>query len=115
MTREEAIQVLHSESVEISGNAVNISRFFEALDIAIAILHDVPDTDIGKNEPLTLDELRQMDGEPVWVVLSEKHRGWCLVSADCEAVFKQNAGCTFDEIIRNGVAYRQKPEEGTNE
>lgn len=66
-----------------------------------------------RNEPLTLDELRKMDGEPVWVVLSGKHRGWYLVSADCEAVFKQNAGCTFDEIIRNGFAYRKKPEEGT--
>lgn len=64
-----------------------------------------------RNEPLTLDELRQMDGEPVWVVVSGHTFGWCLVSADCEAVFKQNAGCTFSEIINHGFAYRSKPKE----
>ena len=31
--------------------------------MAVKALEDVPDKDVGKNEPLTLDEPRKMDGE----------------------------------------------------
>ncbi len=31
------------------------------------------------NPPLTLDELRQMDGEPVWCVDGNGNACWCLV------------------------------------
>ena len=38
------------------------------------------------NEPLTLDELREMDGAPVWVVPIGKckwaTRQWCVLAAD---------------------------------
>ena len=63
MTREEAIKVLRTESVEIGGNAVSVCQFLEALDMAVKALEEGPDKDVGKNEPLTLEELRQMDGE----------------------------------------------------
>lgn len=66
MTIEEAIKVLRTESVEIGGNAVSVARWLAALDVAVKAWEDVPDKDDGKNEPMTLDELRQMDGEPVW-------------------------------------------------
>ena len=66
MTREEAIKVLRTESIELGGSAPSVCRFWEALDIAVKTLEDVTDKNVGKNEPLTLDELRQMDGEPVW-------------------------------------------------
>ena len=70
MTREEAIKVLRTESVELGGNAFSVCRFLEALDIAIKELEYVPDKDVGKNEPLTLEELREaaQTGDPV---------GWC--------------------------------------
>ena len=55
MTREEAIKVLRTESVEIGGNAVSVCRFWEALDMAAKALEDVTDKDVGKNESLTLD------------------------------------------------------------
>ena len=48
MTREEAIKVLRTESVEIGGNAVSVCRFWEALDMAVKALEDVPDKDVGK-------------------------------------------------------------------
>ena len=52
----------------------------EALDMAIAAL-DTP------NEPLTLDELLKMDGEPVYVVFrpdgsGERSQSWALVNVD---------------------------------
>ena len=42
MTREEAIKVLRTESVELGGNAVSVCRFLEALDMAVKALEDVP-------------------------------------------------------------------------
>ena len=38
------------------------------------------------NEPLTIEELREMDGEPVWV---ELHQAWALVEV------KQNGSVMF--------------------
>ncbi len=36
--------------------------------------------DIGTlNEPLSWDELRQMEGKPVWVEVDEKYKGWVTV------------------------------------
>ena len=42
MTREEAIKVLRTESVEIGGNAVGVARWLAALDAAVKALEDVP-------------------------------------------------------------------------
>ena len=48
----------------------------EALDMAIAALSP-------PNEPLTLEQLREMDGEPVWVKVfgptDIRYDGWCEV------------------------------------
>ena len=48
MTREEAIKVLRTESVEIGGNAVSVARWLTALDVAVKALEDVTDKDVGK-------------------------------------------------------------------
>ena len=125
MTREDAIKVLRTESVEIGGNAVSVARWLTALDAVVKALEEVPDKDVGKNEPLTLDELRQM---PIrdWV--------WIDVIHSKEAVssyYRKYDGYKKDEIFWCGypglgfrffyedygktwLAYRQKPEEGTD-
>ena len=81
MTREEAIKVLRTESVELGGNAVSVCRFWEALDMAAKELEDVTDKDVGRNEPLTLDELRSAYkfGCPVWLVGMEDGDGWVFI------------------------------------
>lgn len=40
MTREQASKVLRTESVEISGNARKVARFFAELDVAIKVLEE---------------------------------------------------------------------------
>ena len=40
MTREDAIKVLRTESVEIGGNAVSVARWTSALDVAIRVLEN---------------------------------------------------------------------------
>ena len=42
MTREEAIKVLRTESVELGGSAASVCRFWEALDMAVKALDAVP-------------------------------------------------------------------------
>ena len=74
------------------------------------------------NEPLTLDELREMDGEPVYVVFrpdisGEKSQSWALVNVDekyGEVYLVDSipgASCYYDEIWANleGI-YRRPPE-----
>ena len=43
MTREEAIKVLRTESVEIGGNAVSVTRWLMALDMAVKALEKMED------------------------------------------------------------------------
>lgn len=120
MTREEAINVLRTESIEIGGNAVSVCRFFEAVDMAVTALmeQDVTDTDVGKNDPLTLDELRQIyDGEEgaVWVTIGKSCLPAILDTYDGKLVAVWSAlGFLREKDYGNGwLAYRQKPEEGT--
>lgn len=74
------------------------------------------------NSPLTLDELREMDGEPVWVVeLNDypSHWGlvyWCLKNkSNFVYVTGNNGASIYAEtfIAAGGKIYRRKPEEGT--
>lgn len=78
----------------------------EAFDMSIAAL-DAP------NEPLTLDELRQMDGEPVWV---EDKKTWALLQVwdddNIDAVFPMPRGCFHAESVVGKKIYRRPPEGG---
>ena len=65
MTREDAIKVLRTESVEIGGNAVSVCRFWEALDMAISALRqqDVTDKYVGKMT--NAQKIRSMSDEEI--------------------------------------------------
>lgn len=87
----------------------------EALNMAIAALREQETVAKcnGLNEPLTLDELRQMDGEPVYI---PKGKCWVLVStANFFPVFvwPDKSSCSAADWYSMccGQAYRQKPEE----
>ena len=66
------------------------------------------------NDPLTLEELRGMDGEPVWITPGGF---WALViaKADERVRLRCNDGETVwadKEIELVGPVYRRRPEEG---
>ena len=101
----------------------------EALEMAISALReqDVADKDVGNNEPLTLEELREMDGEPVWTVttgVSSSGR-WELCTCEtvcacplhkvlrCVTAYGEVTDYDLDTYGKTWLAYRQKPEEGT--
>lgn len=74
-----------------------------------------------RNAPLTLDELREMGGEPVWIVEDPDWGHWEL-SADAEDYVTDREPSFYgmkhnDQAGRYGLhklgwlAYRQKPED----
>ena len=112
MTREEAI-----EAIKCNWPDSRYTILREALDMAISALRQqefVGDV----NKSLTMDELRQMDGEPVWVVYDEDAGMWALVEVLEESIFlTNNLGGRSEyaadvELEDDGITvYRQKPEE----
>ena len=127
MTREEAIKVLRTESIELGGSAPSVCRFWEALDMAVKALEDVPDKDVGKNEPLTLDELREaaQTGDPVWLVRANCS-SWVVIEKVDDRKYIQlvdyaefGSDEPYDFAISDYgdsfMAYRQKPEEDKHE
>lgn len=65
------------------------------------------------NDPLTLDELREMDGDPVWICDPDGSDGmWALVDLEYELCRTAKGGIAiFDTYGKTWLAYRRKPEE----
>ena len=59
------------------------------------------------NEPLTLNELREMDGEPVWLDVADGV--WALVDTDDDCVWLDRGG-SIDIYKLTGKVYRRPPE-----
>ena len=72
-----------------------------------------------KVEPLTLDELRRMEGQPVYIVENTEY--WAIVNSfDQAGVYLLSYGNPddygyFDLYGKTWLAYRQKPEEDDHE
>ena len=74
----------------------------------IGIVFDVTDTMEQPDKPLTIDELRGMEGEPVWATsIDGKYGGWMLVGDGyCDAIEGMES---FDDYGTTWIAYRHKP------
>ena len=92
---------------------------------AAATDNDVLATDIlnwvgqESNEPLTLDELRQMDGEPVYCVEITGREEWLFRRdsgfSDMYGEFTSDDFMVWDNYGKLWWGYRQKPEEDKHE
>ena len=81
----------------------------EALNMAIAALSP-------PNEPLTLEQLREMDGEPVWVVPRGMHEKdepmWCVLESPMALIPGVDYwSWDFDGYGETWLAYRRPKEE----
>ena len=110
MTRKDAI-----EAIKCNWPDSRYTILREALDMAISALRQqecVGDV----NKALTLDELRKMDGEPVWVVWPDgriKSQWFIISSTFWIEIFQEWDGTLSKDYGKTWLAYRQKPEEGT--
>ena len=100
MTREEAIKVLRTESVELGGNAVSVCRFLEALDMAIAALREQEGSDTYVHT--NANRIRAMSDEE----LAEFIKHIKVRAAFCKAVKDNDA---FEALC--SAEWLQKPAE----
>lgn len=123
MTREEATKILEKQFDESCGDYRYQNKdkldYEDALWLAIAALRTL---DAKENQkPLTLEELRQMNGEPVWIVEHPDWGHWELAE-DAEDYLMDRDEDFYgmkhnDPLGRFGLhvlgwlAYRHKPKE----
>ena len=126
MTREKAIVLIERAANELremmktitmpTSAAEQLQQEIDAHEIAITSLRQ--QERFGEvNKALTPDELRQMDGEPVYIVENTEY--WAIVNSfDQAGVYLLSYGNPddygyFGLYGKTWLAYRQKPEEGT--
>ena len=115
MTRKDAI-----EAIKCNWPDSRYTILREALDMAIsAIRQQEHFREVTKKvEPLTLDELREMDGEPVYCVEITGREEWLFRRdggfADMYGEFTSDDFMSWDNYGKLWWCYRQKPEEGTD-
>ena len=75
--REEFMELvyglLHSDGTNDRANQI-----IDAFDSITAVEAEP----VQPNDPLTMDELREMDGEPVFCIDGQGNECWCLVNCD---------------------------------
>lgn len=86
----------------------------EALSLAISTLRAKQDAE--KNEPLTLEELRQMDGQPVYITKNGHPGIWALVFRylyETQDViyltFPNGAACSAEFMLNDGAKIYRRP------
>lgn len=128
MTTEEAINVLEDGDwlkdyicyrPRTSSSDKAMEKLLDA--IAIALHHLRTQREAEKNDSLTLDDLLQMDGKPVYVVWDGYGERWALVhgfwkSKGVAYLTYSNGASDLIEILLNKGAkiYRHPPKEALN-
>ena len=105
MTVEAAIWFAEYAQIMAEGKP-DVQEFYRAAELALRAQQERENP-----KPLTLDELRQMDGEPVWIDdWFEGFNGWEL-SCDASDYFEGESR-TIESYGTRWAAYRHKPKEG---
>ena len=119
MTIEEAIEILRKNRLTSDPRPCGL-ELCDAVDMAISALRQQEQLDkvsqcSSQDKPLTLDELRKMDGEPVWVQSPgvPEYGRWAIVEGVGENCLFLHDDFTCHDYGKTWMAYRQKPEEGT--
>ena len=118
MTRENAIEILRKNRPTSDPRPCGV-ELCDAVDMAISALRQEDHfREVTKKvDPLTLDELRQMEGQPVYIVENTEY--WAIVNSfDQAGVYLLSYGNPddygyFGLYGKTWLAYRQKPEEET--
>ena len=117
----DAVQVLNDINLHHKPTPVSEfeSGFNDGLNQAMWEITHAP-TLTQPNEPLTLEELREMDGDPVYVVPKDKPAhcgGWCGVTVwKCDRysyvslLRDADSGWGFEKYGKTWIAYRRPPE-----
>ena len=117
MTREEAVRILDPETTRDELREYDADTYIEACNEACRMGADAirAQQERENPKPLTLDELRQMDGELVWVQSPgvPEYGRWAIVEGVGENCLFLHDDFTCHDYGKTWLAYRQKPEEET--
>ena len=107
MTADEAIGILTGAQTMVLNR--DPDKFVQAANRAILALDS--ERQRKDPQPITIEELRQMDGEPVWVHNLEVGKSfWALAYKD--VVSNRLGWMDYYGYGKIWVAYRHKPKEG---
>lgn len=111
MTKESAARILDPETSWDELRKYDVDTLLEACNEACRMGADAlrEQQDRENPKPLTLDELRQMDGEPVWLMVESGM--WGIVHPK-DSVVSLSRGDIVGLHAIVGKAYRHKPKEG---
>lgn len=111
MTIEDAIKTIELAIAEVEW--VYPIDYAAAFDVAISALR--AQQELESNEPLTVDELREMDGEPVYIHSDTfpGDCGWRVVkkASVLDIQFTDGDCFLFTFYGKSWIAYRRKPKE----
>lgn len=111
-------EIMHRRCAQYSNDYGSLAG---AISGCLKLVQAQPTVSTSPNDPLTLEELREMDGEPVWVVELNgypPHWGlvyWCRKNKRNIVYITINNGasiCAETFLAAGGKIYRRKPEEG---
>ena len=119
MTREEAIKWMEETIQDAEGLLDKCSPALkeevleqnEVFKVAISALRSAPQP----GNPLTLDQLREMDGQPVWISVKERlpKTGTVLVTDGKIVITAPSSSVTKDGLaITHWMPLPEPPEEG---
>ena len=81
--------------------------------IVLGLIDSEQTITLPPNDPLTLEQLREMDGEPVWIAKMDGSGGvWMLVDAEYELCREAHGEmAVFENCGKTWLAYRRRPED----
>lgn len=113
------MKLIDAEPIIKNLSAMKTKLGYDAIEIdgMIKALREAEEVTAAQqpNDPLALEELREMDGEPVWCAVNTlaKKGYYCLCD---RGLILAPSGSFFDcEDIPSWIFYRRKPEDKNNE
>lgn len=109
---DEAIMEAHADLMRNELNVAQIKALHESLELFTAGRDALREKKEHENpQALTVEELREMDREPVWVQRSKWSTyasGWTILDGDNEILYA-------DIVKGTAIAYRYPPKENNND
>ena len=106
---EPLVKLLHSRCAQLSDDYGSLAG---AVSGCLRLLQSQPTISALINEPLTQEELREMDGEPVWIrtKYDASKSFWAIVNTKGDQVESCARVELFEDYWSDWLAYRRKPE-----
>lgn len=104
----------HETECEVKSVALAYLKEYQKIEDEYEELKDWWAEEYDENQPLTWDELKQMEGKPVWIEFEKNGNHWLIITdiksngAVGRGVYGENAPLYKDRIGTDWQAYRKE-------